>query len=112
MRIPYISLLAAGALALGGCAYGDYGMGGSPYYSSSYGYGYDSGYGYSPYYGSAYGGTYGSAYGYNPYYGSAYGYSPYGYRRSGPTFSIGIGTGYSRYGGYGYPGYGYYSFPR
>lgn len=84
MRIPYISLLAAGALALGGCAYGDlgYGMGlgyGGPY--SSYGYG-------SPYYGSYYGG-YGS-----PYYGSG--------------LSVGVGYG-SYYGGYG--GYGGYSSP-
>lgn len=50
MRIPYISLLAVGALSLGGCAdyygyggyYGDYGYGYSasyPYYSG-YGYGY------------------------------------------------------------------------
>lgn len=57
MRIPYISLVAAGALALGGCAYGDFG----------YGYG-DYGYGYSPYgYGSPY---YGGYYGYGaPYFG-------------------------------------------
>ena len=27
MRIPYISMLAAGALALGGCAYGGFGYG-------------------------------------------------------------------------------------
>jgi hypothetical protein len=64
MRIPYISLLAAGALSLGGCAdyygyggdyYGGYGYG-SPYI----GLGYSSGY-YSPYYGG---------YGYgSPYYG-------------------------------------------
>ena len=63
MRIPYVSLLAAGALSLGGCAdyygyggglgyngyYGDYGPAyGSPYYGG----GYSSGYGYgSPYYG-------------------------------------------------------------
>lgn len=56
MRIPYLSLIAAGALTLGGCAYGDYG---------SFGLGYGSGYGGyydSPYYGYGYG--YGS-----PYYG-------------------------------------------
>ena len=51
MRIPYISLVAAGALALGGCAYDGLGLGlgyGSPYYGSGYGYG-------SPYYGGSYG---------------------------------------------------------
>ena len=48
MRIPFISLIAGSALALGGCAYGDLGMG--------LGYGG----GYSPY------GSYGS-----PYYGTA-----------------------------------------
>src|SRR4051794_41461280 len=49
MRIPFISLVAGGALALGGCAYGDLGLGGygSPYYSSGYG---------SPYYSNYYGG--------------------------------------------------------
>jgi len=57
MRIPYISLIAAGALTLGGCAYGDlgYGVGYGGY--GGYGYG---GYGYdyaSPYYG-AYGAPY------------------------------------------------------
>jgi hypothetical protein len=63
MRIPYISLLAAGALSLGGCA-GYYGYGGD--YYGGYGYagpsvglGYSSGYG--PYYG-------GYGYGY-PYFG-------------------------------------------
>jgi hypothetical protein len=44
MRIPYISLLAAGALALGACAYGGYG---GAYYGD-YGYG-------APYYGYSYG---------------------------------------------------------
>ena len=47
IRLPFISLLAAGALALGGCAYGDLGYG--------------AGYGYGGYYGSYYGG--------GPYYG-------------------------------------------
>ncbi|HEX3423527.1 MAG TPA: hypothetical protein VHS33_09035 [Sphingomicrobium sp.] len=48
MRIPYISLLAAGALALGGCADYGYGYGGGGYYGDAY-YG---GYGYgSPYFG-------------------------------------------------------------
>jgi hypothetical protein len=62
MRIPYISMLAAGALALGGCAYGDLGVGlgyGSPYYG--YGYG-------SPYYGYGYGASYYGGFG-TPYYG-------------------------------------------
>ena len=56
MRIPFISLAAAGALALGGCAYGDYGYGGL---GVGVGYG-DYGYGYSPYYDTGYG--YGSPY--------------------------------------------------
>jgi hypothetical protein len=60
MRIPYISLVAGGALALGGCAYDNYGPG--------YG-----GYGYNGYYGDAgyagpYYGDYGSPYG-APYFG-------------------------------------------
>ena len=105
MRIPYISLLAAGALALGGCAYDGYGMGaGSPYYGYGYGNGYDGNYGYNS---AAYG--YYDRYGYSPYGYSSYGYSPYGYGYSrGPSISIGIGggTGYSRYGGWG-GGYGY-----
>lgn len=56
MRIPYISLIAAGALTLGGCAYGDfgYGLGYGDYGYGGYGYGYGSpyygGYG-SPYFG-------------------------------------------------------------
>jgi hypothetical protein len=61
MRIPYISLLAATALALGGCAY-DYGYGG---YGSYVGVG---GYYGGPYY--SYGG---------PYYGYDYGYDPFGW---------------------------------
>ena len=68
MRIPYVSLLAAGALALGGCA--DY-------------YGYGGGLGYNGYYGG---------YGYgSPYYGGGY-YSGYEYaspvRTAGTTTSI------------------------
>ena len=67
MRIPYISLVAAGALALGGCAYGDMGLGlgfGSGY--SDFGYGYP----YGPYGGyGTYPGYYGG-FGYGmPYYG-------------------------------------------
>ena len=60
MRIPFISLVAGSALALGGCAYGDMGSAlamaaatataryGSPYYGAGYGYGYGryGGYGY------------------------------------------------------------------
>jgi hypothetical protein len=61
MRIPFISLLAAGMLALGGCAYDSYGMGLG--YGGGYGYGYgDYGYG-GPYYGD-----YGYGYG-APYFG-------------------------------------------
>jgi hypothetical protein len=94
MRIPYISLVAAGALALGGCAYGDLGMGlgygyGSPYYGSPY-YGY--GYG-SPYYGAGY---YGS-----PYYGGSY-YGGLGYG--------GFGSPFGWYDNYYYPGTGYYVY--
>jgi hypothetical protein len=82
MRIPYISILAAGALALGGCAYGDYGYGGGYYgggygYGSSIGIGYSSGY-YDPYYGG---------------YGYGYGYDPFGW-----------------YGDYYYPGVGIYVY--
>ena len=63
MRIPYISLLAAGALSLGGCA-DYYGYGGG--YYGDYGYsGPYVGLGYSSYYSPYYGG-----YGYGaPYYG-------------------------------------------
>jgi len=57
MRIPFMTLAAAGALTLGGCAYGDYG----------YGLGYGSGYYGGGYYGGGYG-NYGYGYG-SPYYG-------------------------------------------
>jgi hypothetical protein len=84
MRIPYISLLAAGSLALGGCAYGDLGLGVG--YGGGYG---DYGYGYgSPYYGYGYG---------SPYYGAGYGsygwYDNYYYP----------GTGYYVYDSYRRP---------
>ena len=88
MRIPFISALAAGALALGGCAYGDLGVGLG--YGGGYGsYGGYGGYGYgSPYYGAGYGG-----YGYGGY--GSYGYgSPY----------------YGWYDNYYYPGTGYYVY--
>ena len=67
MRIPYISLLAAGALALGGCAYDTYG---SPY-----------GYGYGPYSGLSVGVGYGSGYygGYGGYGGLYNSWSPFGW---------------------------------
>ena len=89
MRIPYISMLAAGALALGGCAYGDLGLGyGSPYYG-----GYDS-YGYgSPYYGYGYG---------SPYYGGGYGYGSY--------YGSGFGSPFGWYDNFYYPGTGYYVY--
>jgi hypothetical protein len=85
MRIPMISAIAAGALALGGCAYGDLGLGYG--YGSPYGYGAYGGYGYgSPYYGASYG---------YPYSGYGYGYgSPY----------------YGWYDNYYYPGTGYYVY--
>jgi hypothetical protein len=51
MRLSWIGLAAAGALALGGCAYDDYGYGGGYYGGLGYGGGY-SAYGYAaPYYG-------------------------------------------------------------
>jgi hypothetical protein len=83
MRIPYISLLAAGALALGGCA--DY---------------YGGGLGYGSYYGG-YGGYYGS-----PYYGGYYG-SPY----YGDYYDYGYGMPYyGWYDDYYYPGSGIYVY--
>ncbi len=99
MRIPFISLIAGGALALGGCAYGDLGLGlGSGY--GSYGYG-------NPYYGSGYGygsSYYGAGYGYgSPYYGGGYGY--------GSPYYGGIGSSYYGWNsGYYYPGSGYYVY--
>jgi hypothetical protein len=92
MRIPMISLMAAGALALGGCTdmYGYNGLGVGVGYGGGYGgYGSYGGYGYSPY-----GGYYGSSYGY-PYASYGYGYgSPY----------------YGWYDNYYYPGTGYYVY--
>jgi hypothetical protein len=58
IRIPFISLIAAGALTLGGCAYGDFGYGGL---------GVGVGYG-DPYYGAGYG-PYGGYGAYPGYYG-------------------------------------------
>jgi len=104
MRIPYISLVAAGAIALGGCAYDGLGLGmgyGDPYYGGGYGYG-------SPYYGGyGYGGSrvsigvgYGSGYG-GYGYGSPY-YGGYGYGYGSPS--------YGWYDDYYYPGTGYYVY--
>jgi hypothetical protein len=83
MRIPFISLIAAGSLALGGCAYGDLGLG----------LGYGNGY-----YGGAYGSPYYGGYGYNDYYGGYGGYGAYG----SPYFGW--------YDNYYYPGTGYYVY--
>jgi hypothetical protein len=81
MRIPFISLAAASALALGGCAYGDVGLGLG--YGGGYG---DYGYGYgSSYYGGGYYGAY-------PGYYNGYGY-PFGW-----------------YDDYYYPGTGIYVY--
>lgn len=96
MRIPFVSLIAASALALGGCAYGGIGLGyGDPYagyYGSQYGgyggYGYNSGY---------------AGYGYNSGYGSPYGYGA-GYGYGSPY--------YGWYDGYYYPGSGTYVYGR
>jgi hypothetical protein len=103
MRIPLICLVAAGAIALGGCGYNGLGVGlgyGSPYgYGNSYGYGGYGGYG-------NYAG-YGGRYGYNPYYGS------YGDYASGRFGYGGLGYGYQPYGWYDglyYPGTGYYVY--
>jgi hypothetical protein len=85
MRIPFISALAAGALALGGCAYGDIGLG----YGGGYG-----GYGGYGSYGAGYGSYYGAG------YGSPYGYGSYGY---GSPY-------YGWYDNYYYPGTGYYVY--
>jgi hypothetical protein len=91
MRIPYISLLAAGALALGGCSYGGLGLG------LGYGGGYGS-YGYgSPYYGYGYG---------SPYYGGGYGYGA-GY---GSYYGSSFGSPFGWYDNYYYPGSGYYVY--
>ena len=92
MRIPFISLIAAGALALGGCAYGD----------MVYGLGYGGGYGLTatmaalitaPAMATASAG-YG---GYGPYYGGYGGYGGYGRR-------------YGWYDDYYYPGTGIYVY--
>ena len=105
MRIPYITLLAAGAMTLGGCAYG--GMGYGPYSGLSVGvgtsYGSYGGYGYGPY------GGYGSGYGYGPYggYGTYPGY--YGGFGAG-SYSGGLGSPYGWYNNYYYPGTGYYVY--
>jgi hypothetical protein len=84
MRIPFISLIAAGALTLGGCAYGDFG-------GVAFGLGYGGGYG-------GYGGYYDSPYYGSPYYG--YGNSWYG----SPYFGW--------YDDYYYPGTGIYVYDR
>jgi hypothetical protein len=105
MRIPFITLIASSALALGGCGYGGLGVG------LGYGSPYGSGYGYSPYGYS----SYGSGYGYSPY--SSYGYSPYSsYGYGSPYFgygSYGSYGGYSPFGWYNnyyYPGTGMYVY--
>lgn len=94
MRIPMISLMAAGALALGGCTdmYGYDGLGVGLGYGSGYG-------GYGGYYGGGYS-NYG--YGYNSPYGGYYG-SSYGY----PGYSSPY---YGWYDNYYYPGTGYYVY--
>jgi hypothetical protein len=86
MRIPYISLVAAGAIALGGCAYDGLGLG------------------------MGYGDAYSSGYGYNSSYYGGYGYgSPYYGGRSGISLGVGYGSGYGGYG-YGSPYYGSYGY--
>ena len=85
MRISLIGTIAAGALALGGCAYGygDYGLG---YGYNDYGYG-------------------------SPYYGYGYNYGPYGGYGAYPGYYGGFG--YPYYGWYDdsyYPGTGIYVY--
>ncbi|WP_431358082.1 hypothetical protein [Sphingomonas anseongensis] len=82
-----LAILLAGAVALGGCAYG-YGGYGSPYSGLSVGVGYGSGYG-------GYGG-------YDSYYGG-YPYSGYGGYGYGAPY-------YGWYDNYYYPGSGYYVY--
>jgi hypothetical protein len=91
MRIPFISLAAASAIALGGCAYGGLGYGYGDYGYRDYGYGYGS-----------YGGYYGS-----PYYGSGYGSRYYGYGGYGGLY----GSPYwGWYDNFYYPGSGIYVY--
>jgi hypothetical protein len=107
MRIPYLSLLAASALALGGCAGNLGGLGVGIGYGGGYG-GYD-GYGpyggYGPYYGGSYGYGYGSSYGYGSRYGG------YGYGYDDPWYR-GYRSPYGWYGSSYYPGTGYYVYDR
>ena len=81
MRIPYISLIAAGALTLGGCAYGDLGYG--------VGLGYGGGYYDSPYYGA---------------------YGPYGGYGAYPGYYGGFGAPFGWYDDYYYPGAGVFVY--
>jgi hypothetical protein len=98
-----LAILLAGAVALGGCAYG-YGGYGSPYGGLSVGVGYGSGYG--GYYGG-YGGYGGYDSCYSPYapYG---GYSNYYYGGC----SLGYDPFWGWNSGYYYPGTGYYVYDR
>jgi hypothetical protein len=100
MRIPYISFLAAGAMALGGCAYDGLGMG----------LGYGNAYGpYGTYGGYGYGGPSVSV-GYSSYSGG-YGYgSPYGGYGYGSPYYGGLGSPYGWYDNFYYPGTGYYVY--
>lgn len=83
MRIPYISIIAAAALALGGCA---------DYYGLGYGGGYYGNYGWGgPYVGVGYS---------SGYYGPGYG--GYGYGYGAPYFGW--------YDNYYYPGTGMYVY--
>jgi hypothetical protein len=95
MRLSFITLLAGSAIALGGCAYGDLGLG------LGYGSGYGN-YGYGNYgYGSSY---YGSG------YGSGYGYGPYGGYGAYPGYYGGYGSYYGWNDNYYYPGSGTYVY--
>jgi hypothetical protein len=80
LRIPFITTIAA--VALSGCAYGDYGYGGL-----GVGLGYGSGYG-------------------GGYYGADYG--PYGGYGAYPGYYGGLGYGW--YDDFYYPGTGYYVY--
>lgn len=84
MRIRTLILTGAGAVALGGCAYGygDYGYGGYGGYG-----GYDYGYNY-PYYGADYGYGYGEPFGwYGDYYYPGVGFTVYDTHRRSRTWN-------------------------
>jgi hypothetical protein len=85
LRIPFISTIAAAALTLGGCAYGDVGYGGL-----------------------GVGLAYGNGYYGNGYYGAGYG--PYGGYGAYPGYYGDQSAYYGWYDNYYYPGTGSYVY--